>query len=192
MASGYCRWPCRREIDQPVRARAAARCGSSRRSGPASRHARDDPQARRGRRRRLPDQHEPRHPRRSCAADRDDPRAREGARPADDDPRRPAGAQAARRQVRGRQGRARRTARPSSSTATTTPGDAKRVEPAAPRDFRRRSSRARGCWSTTASSSSGSSRRDRDRIETERRGRRHASRTTRASTSPTWCCRSPR
>ena len=42
--------------------------------GPASSTPRDDPPARRGRRRRLPDQHEPRQPRRPSQADRDDPR----------------------------------------------------------------------------------------------------------------------
>ena len=60
--------------------------------GPASDTPGDDPPPGRGRRRRLPHQHEPRHPCRPCEADRRDPRARGGARPADDDPRRPAGA----------------------------------------------------------------------------------------------------
>ena len=53
------------------------------------------------------------------AADRGDPGPRKRARTADDDPRRPAGPQAARRQVQGRQGRAGGRTQPSPSTATT-------------------------------------------------------------------------
>ena len=59
-----------------------------------------------GRRRRVPDQHEPRRPYAKSEAGRDHPRARKGIQAADDDHVRPAGPQASRRPVQGRIGAA--------------------------------------------------------------------------------------
>ena len=95
------------------------------------------------------------------------------ARPADHDPRRPAGARSCASAGSRATRRCSRPARRFVFDRDDTLGDATRRQPAAPRDFRRRSSRARGCWSTTASSSSGSSRPTPDRIEADGRGRRH-------------------
>ena len=70
--------------------------------GPASSDAEDDPQADARRRRRLPNQHEPRRPEDEGQAGRAYPRAREGISSPDDDPVRPSGSEAPRRSFRGR------------------------------------------------------------------------------------------
>ena len=75
----------------------------SRNLGTGFREPRDDRQAVPGRRRRLPPQHEPSAPRAPEGAGRDDPRRRGQVQAPHRHPRRPAGPEAARRHVRGRQ-----------------------------------------------------------------------------------------
>ena len=85
---------------------------------PGLRHLRDDPRPVRGRRRRLPAQHEPRHPRRHRPAPRADSPGRGRARPPDRHPRRPPGAEAPLRHLRRRPGDARGGRSASASTST--------------------------------------------------------------------------
>ena len=81
----------------------------------------------RGRRRRVPAEHEPRHPRRHRAAPRADPAGRGGVRAADRHPRRPAGPEAALRNLRRRAGHAGRGGDASASTSTRPRATPRRV-----------------------------------------------------------------
>ena len=96
--------------------------------GPASDDYEIDPRAARGRRRRVPPEHEPRQPRGDRRAPRDHPPDRSGSGPPDRHPRRPAGPEAARRRLRERRARSWRRARRSASTSDDAEGDATRVQ----------------------------------------------------------------
>ena len=142
------------------------------------------------RRRRLPAQHEPWNPRRHRPAARADSPGRGGARPADRHPRRPAGAEAPLRHLRRR------------------PGDARggRGLPLRPRPGRRRRHPRLPAASGDLPGARGRLDAPRQRRQDPAEGHRALararasprwwsaarSRTARASTCPTWCCRSPR
>ena len=192
MPSGYCRWPCRQGDRRPAGScRAAARCGSSRPSGPAS--------------------NTPEMIRRLAEAGADAFRINmshgthaDHARADRSDPRR------SRRSSTGRprssptcrarsSGSARsRATRPSSKTGQTfvfdrdeAPGDATRVDLPHREIFEAVEPGTR----LLVDDGKLVLRVDRGRRRTgSRPGSRSAarSRTTRASTSPTWCCRSRR
>ena len=137
-------------------------------------HPGDDRDAVSRGRRCVPDQHEPRRSGIEGAGDRRDPRAGTAAGPPDDDPGRPAGAETARRQVRGRTGHAddgrpfrARSIDPARRCDTGRTAPSRNLR----RDRTRRAAVARR-WQAGAARRRPWPRTDRD----DRRGRRHAER----------------
>ena len=162
---------------------------SSPRSGPASSSPEMIQRAVRGRRRRVPPQLQPWHPRRAPSSARHHPRDRARHRPADRRAGRPARAEAARRHASPTARRRWPRASAFRLDLDPAPGDARPRAAAASRRSSRRWRPASICCSTTASCGSRSRRPAPISRETPRPGRRPARRSARGSTSPARCCR---